>query len=393
MASRARKVAVGIVSLLMLFGLISGAQAESPTTSDAATAALGPGEGAAFAMTNRARNNQITSYRRAADGSLTRVGTISTRGAGIGVDLDTQGSLRLSRDHRFLYAVNAGSDDVSVFAVDGPNLTFLQRVYAGDQPVSLTINGNLLYVLDGSVAGNGITGFIRADGGTLTAIPNSFRALSSPIAVPGQVEFSPDGRLLVVTQKTTNTQLTPANAIDVFQVNNLGLASVLPKRNASVGVRPFGMAFRNNGQLLVVESFNADEGASAVSSYLVSATGEFLPVSRSVPNQQTDTCWVIITRDGRYAYTANFGSGTISSYEINPTGRVRLIEGNAAFLGSDSQPVDLALSADSHYLYLLLRGRGAVAPFEIQQDGSLSPLDVVTGGLPVADGASGLAVY
>ncbi|MBA2389231.1 MAG: beta-propeller fold lactonase family protein [Geodermatophilaceae bacterium] len=344
-------------------------------------------------MTNRSRNNEIITYRRAADGALTRVGSVSTRGAGIGVDLDTQGALLLSSDHRFLYAANAGSDDVTVFAVNGTQLTFLQKVYAGDQPNSLTINGNLLYVLDGSVAGNGILGFTRAADGTLTPLPNSFRELSSPIAVPGQVEFSPDGRLLVVTQKTTNTLLSPANAIDVFQVDSDGLASALPRRNASFGLRPFSMAFRNNSQLLVVEAFNAAEGASAVTSYRVSANGAFAVISGSIPNQQTDACWVVITGDGRYAYTANFGSGTISTYRFTVAGRVRLLDGNAAFLGADSQPVDLALSADSRFLYLLLRGTGGVSSFKIRDDGSLSPLGVVTGGLPVADGASGLAVY
>jgi len=227
----------------------------------------------------------------------------------------------------------------------------------------------------------------------LTPLPDSFRELSSPIAVPGQVEFSPDGRLLVVTHKTTNTLLTPANAIDVFQVGSDGRATAVPKRNASNGLRPFSMAFRNNSQLLVVESFNAAEAASAVSTYRVLPGGNFNVISGSVPNQQTDSCWVVITDDGRYAYIANFGSGTISTYRFDFAGRVRLLDGDAAFLGADSQPVDLALSADNRYLYLLLRGTGAVAAFEIQADGSLTSRGVVTGGLPVADGASGLAVY
>jgi len=393
MSNRVKRLGIAALSLIMLLGVVLVAQGQASGAPERATVALGAGEGAAFAMTNRSVNNQIITYRRAANGVLTRVGNVSTRGAGIGVDLDTQGALRLSSDHRFLYAANAGSDDVTVFAVNGTQLTFLQKVYAGDQPNSLTINGNLLYVLDGSVAGNGILGFTRNANGTLTPLPDSFRELSSPIAVPGQVEFSPDGRLLVVTHKTTNTLLTPANAIDVFQVGSDGRATAVPKRNASNGLRPFSMAFRNNSQLLVVESFNAAEAASAVSTYRVLPGGNFNVISGSVPNQQTDSCWVVITDDGRYAYIANFGSGTISTYRFDFAGRVRLLDGDAAFLGADSQPVDLALSADNRYLYLLLRGTGAVAAFEIQADGSLTSRGVVTGGLPVADGASGLAVY
>ncbi|MBA2456709.1 MAG: beta-propeller fold lactonase family protein, partial [Nocardioidaceae bacterium] len=200
--------------------------------------------GAAFAMTNRSQGNRIITYSRAADGTLTRVDSVSTRGTGIGTDLDTQDGLLLSSDHRFLYAANAGSDNVTVFSVAGTELTFLQKVYAGDVPNSLTINGDLLYVLDGSVAGNGIRGFTVADDGTLTRLPHSFRLLSSPIAVPGEVQFSPDGRFLLVTHKTTNVLLPPKNAIDVFRVGDNGMASALPKREPSHGLRPFSLAFR-----------------------------------------------------------------------------------------------------------------------------------------------------
>ncbi len=394
MLSHMKKLAVSVVSLAALVSAMTIAQAQVSGEGGVASPAVGTvgtQAGAAFAMTN-AIDNEIITYTRAADGSLTMAGTVSTRGNGIGVDLDTQGGLQMSSDHKYLYAANAGSDDVTVFAINGTDLTFLQKVYAGDQPNSITIHEDLLYVLDGSVAGNGILGFEVAANGTLTEIPKSFRLLSSPIAVPGQVAFSPDGRMLLVTEKTTNVLLPPKNAIDVFRVGNDGLASAVPKRVASYGLRPFSLAFRNDHQLVVVESFNAAPGASAVSSYRLTDNGGLKVISGSVRNRQTDVCWVVITDDGRYAYVANFGSGTISSYRFN-NGKLHLMRGKAAFLGALSQPVDLALSADSDFLYLLLRGTGAVAAFDIQQDGSLKSLGVVKGGLPVADGVSGLAVY
>ncbi|MGI8702362.1 MAG: lactonase family protein [Nocardioidaceae bacterium] len=391
MLSHLRKGALGAVSLACLVGGIGVAQAQ-PSADDSAVAGLTADGGAAFAMTNRSTGNEIVSYHRAADGMLTRVGTVPTRGRGIGTDLDTQGGLRLSSDHRYLYAVNAGSDNVSVFAVNGTHLEFLQKVYAGDEPNSLTLNGDLLYVLDGSVAGNGILGFRVTSDGRLSPLAHSFRLLSSPIAVPGTVQFSPDGGLLLVTEKTTNRELSPQNAIDVFKVQSDGLASAVPKRIASHGVRPFSLAFRNDKQFVVAESFNAAPQRSAVSSYRIYSDGSRDLLSPSIRNHQTDTCWIVVTKDDRYAYTANFGSGTISSYGFESTGRIHLIEGNAAFLGIKSQPVDLDLAAGS-YLYLLLRGTGAVAAFDIRSDGSLRSLGVVKGALPVADGASGLAVY
>ena len=138
---------------------------------------------------------------------------------------------------------------------------------------------------------------------------------------------------------------------------------------------------------------NAADGQSAVSSYRVSQNGGLNVRSGSVRNRQTDACWIVVTLDGRHVFTANFGSGTISSYGFTPTGRLRLQDGTAASLGMLSQPVDLALSSDSGYLYLLLRGTGAVASFAIGDRGGLKPLGVEKGALPVADGASGLAAY
>ena len=410
MVGRSNRVAVGILALVTALGGMAsfGGQAGAASLGVSAPSRIGaqslpalaldsrestPPRGAVFAMTNESGRNKIIEYERARNGELTRVGSIRTRGRGLGTDLDTQGALILSRDNRFLYAANAGSDNVSVFSVRGSELTFVQKVYAMDVPNSLTMHGDLLYVLVGSVAGNGILGFKVADNGRLTPLPKSFRELSSPIAVPGQVEFSPDGRLLLVTQKTTNVALSPKNAIDVFRVRSDGRTTMVPRRAASHGLRPFSLAFRGDGDLVVVEAFNAADGKSAVSSYRVSGNGRLNVRSGSVRNRQTDACWIVVTRDGRHVFTANFGSGTISSYRFTPTGKLRLKDGKAASLGMLSQPVDLALSRDSRYLYLLLRGTGAVASFAIGDRGGLQRLGIETGGLPVADGASGLAAY
>ncbi len=349
--------------------------------------------GAVFAMTNATEGNEIVVYERFSNGTISRLRSVSTRGRGIGVDTDTQGPLRLSENNRYLYAVNPGSDNISVFEVDGTRLRFLQIIDAGDQPLSLTISGNLLYVLDGSVAEQGIMGFRIANNGTLTPLQNSFRMLSSPIAVPGEIRFSPDGRVILVTHKTTNVLLSPQNAIDAFTIGADGYASAMPLRNASFGLRPFSLAFRNDGRLVVVESFNAAPNLSAASSYQLNQNGTLSVVSGSIPNGQTDVCWVVITDDGRFAFTANFGSGTISSFGFSNSGALTLINGTAASLGDMSQPVDISLSRNSRFLYQLLRGDGAVAAFRIEDNGSLTSLGIVTGGLPVADGASGLAAY
>ncbi len=372
--------------LLAIASMTQDTQAQAPDSAGANGNANGGG--AVFAMTNRARNNEVVAFRREADGTLRQTNRYSTGGSGIGVDFDTQDGLTLSTDHRFLYACNPGSDNVTVFAVNADRLTLLQRVYAGDQPLSIALSGDLAYVLDGSVAGNGITGFtVRADG-TLKAIPDSFKALSSPIAVPGDVKFTPDGRTLVVTGKV-------GSILDVFKVRPDGLVSN-PIQNSSFGPRPFSEAFREDGRLLVVESGLPIPNNSGVSSYnLDRPSGALSVITGSEKNRQEDSCWIVITDDQKYAYTANFASGTISSYELRANGSVDLIRGAEAFSGIDSQPTDLALSTNSRYLYNLLRGTGGVAAFRVRPDGSLISLGIFGVGkaLPVADGASGLAAY
>ncbi len=362
----------------------------APATSGYAQYTGAPG--AVFAMTNRARNNEVIAFSRAADGRLEAAGRYSTRGSGIGVDFDTQNGLMLSADHRYLYAANPGSDDVSVFRVEGAELDLIQKVYAGDEPLSIARFGNLLYVLDGSVAGNQITGFTVAANGTLTPLPNSTKALSSPIAVPGDIVFSPDGSQLIVTQKVASTI---GFTIDVFRIGADGLPSD-PVPNQSFGPRPFAAAFDTLGRLFVIESGLPVPNNAAVSSYTLNPVASTLStITGSAKNGQTDGCWIVITENQQYLYTANFVSGTISSYRILSNGQVVLTDRVAASEGDKSNPVDLAFSTGSQYLYNLLRGTGGVAAFRVDGNGSLAALGVfgVGVGLPINNGASGLAAY
>jgi 6-phosphogluconolactonase (cycloisomerase 2 family) len=358
-------------------------------TTDAAPAALSTG--AVFALTNKTKGNEVIAFDRAADGTLTQTGRYSTGGRGIGSDFDTQGGLLLSDDHRFLYACNPGSDNLTVFGVSGSHLTLLQKVPAGDEPLSITISGKLLYVLDGSVAATQITGFTVADNGLLTALPGSTKALSSPIVVPGEVLFSPDGKLLAVTHKVPGTV---GPTLDTFQIDADGLPGD-PIPNQSFGMRPFAEAFRKDGRLFVVESGLPILNNAGVSSYEASEASGMLSAIASVKNGQTDGCWIVITENQKYAYTSNFASGTITSFRLRPDGKMALIEGAAAFQGLQSEPVDLALSAASHYLYNLLQGPGGISGFRVENDGSLTALGLfgVGGGIPADYGASGLAAY
>ncbi|KAM0481895.1 hypothetical protein ACHAPX_003224 [Trichoderma viride] len=349
-------------------------------------------KGAVFALTN-AVNNAVIAFNRNADGTLTKTGEYPTGGHGQGVDFDSQGGLQLSADHKFLYAVNPASDEVTVYAVNGSSLKKIQSIYAGDQPLSITLSNNgFAYAMDGSVASTGIFGFkVNQQTGTLSPITNSTIATSTPIGVPGTVTFSPDGRTLILTNKVGST-------IDQYSVAANGDA-VLETTYASSGLRPFGAIFGKSNTLYVVESGLPALGNAGLSTYNLNKadTNPLLkPVTKSEKNQQTDGCWVIVTPDEKFAFTASFITNAISSYKVAANGTATLIKEVAASPGEGTEPVDLALSADGQYLYNLQRGGGAISGWKIQADGSLKTLSNSFGagqGIPVGDGASGLAAY
>lgn len=378
-----------ISSVLQLSRLVYGQYMPGNNTG----APLSGEVGAAFALTNAPTGNNVVAFSRDGSGRLSQVGVYETGGIGQGVDFDTQGGLQLSADNKFLYAVSPADDKVSVFAVNGSSLKLIQQIYAGDQPLAITLHADsqLAYVLDGSVATTGIFGFhVDENTGMLSPINNATIPTSTPIGVPGTVLFSPDGKSIVVTNKV-------GSVLDVYSVGESGLAEGPVTILASSGLRPFGAIFRPDGTLFIVESGLPVFTNAAISTYKLDNTGTSLhPITKSEKNQQTDGCWVVLGGSNQeLAFTANFVSGTISSYSVGANGTVSIIDGTAASPGIDSNPVDLAVTADGALLYNLLRGPGSIIGWKINSQGGLDTIGTFGQGqaLPANNGISGLAVY
>ena len=164
----------------------------------ASAAAARPG--AVFALTNTPSGNAVAVFQRATDGMLTADGEVRTQGFGASGAFGSQGALMLSRgDHRFLFAVNAGSDSVTVFRWDGDQLQLTDVVASGGtRPVSVTIHQDLVYVLNAGDEDN-ITGFRLSKKGKLTTLDRSTRPLGLTTEEPFQVQFTPNGRQLVIS--------------------------------------------------------------------------------------------------------------------------------------------------------------------------------------------------
>jgi 6-phosphogluconolactonase (cycloisomerase 2 family) len=292
----------------------------------------------------------------------------------------------LSQDSRWLFAVNAGSDEVSIFAVQPQGLVLVDKIASGgDMPISLTTYKNLLYVLNAGGSGN-ISGFMIGNDGRLAPIPGSTQLLSNggvgAAPGPAQVSFNPDGNILVVTEKASNV-------IDVYTVSSTGTASG-PVVNPSAGATPFGFGFGHNGVLIVSEAFGGAPDASATSSYQLAGTS-LQVVSASAQTHQTAACWIAVTQNGKFAYAANAGSGSVSGYQVGQDGSLTLLDadGRTGVTGPGSTPVDMAMSHNSQYLYVLGNGSHMIHAFSVNADGSLGTV----AGAAVPGGAAGIAAW
>ena len=339
----------------------------------------GRGGGAVYTLTNAASGNAVAVFDRAPDGSLTPDGTVSTGGAGTGAGLGSQGALVL--DHDRLFAVNAGSNTISLLKAGRGKVRLADVAPSGGaRPISLTVHGRLVYVLNAGDASTpaSIHGFVAVSG-HLIPLPGSSRPLSAAAPDPAQVEFSPNGRQLAVTEKATNMIVTYAV--------RFGYAGA-PKAQPSAGQTPFGFAFARRGRLIVSEAFGGAPDASVLSSYALAGDGTITPITPNVATTETAACWVVVTKNGRYTYTTNTGSASISGFRIADDGGLTLLDAGGKTATTGAGPIDLALTKGSRFLYSLNSGVPEVQGFAVNADGSLDSLGSV-GGLPA--GSVGLA--
>lgn len=324
--------------------------------------------GAVYTMNNSADGNDILVFHRGSDGALTPAGSVATGGLGTGGGLGNQSGLTLSNGGKWLLAVNAGSDEISVLATSPGGLVVVDRVWSGgSRPVSITTHGDLVYVLNAGGAENGgdnITGFVLDGSGTLWPIADSTRPLSAATTAPAQVGFNPDGSTLIVTEKATGVIDTYTVGIDGLVVDHLVYASV--------GVTPFGFSFGHRDQLFVSEAFGGMPDASAVSSYQLEPDGELSVISPSAPTTETAACWVVVTNHGKYGYTTNAGSNTVSGYAIGNDGSLQLLQEDGVSGSTGGAPIDMALSRNSRFLYVLNATGVSISGFAVDSRGRLA---------------------
>jgi 6-phosphogluconolactonase len=354
----------------------------------AGTAHAAP-SGTVYTENNASPVNSVLQYQSGPSGVLTLAGTYSADAAGTGTALASQNAVVLTPDGHWLLAVDAGSNQVSVFQVNGGgSLTFADAVGSqGTTPISVTVSNNVVYVLNSATPN--IAGFTLSNNGQLTFMPGSIQPLSGiPASSPEDIGFvnsgpggpgALGGSVLVVTEKA-------AGVIDAYTVSRSGIASgptVIP----SNGGGPYGFATTQQGYLILTEA-----GSGSLSSYAVSNTGALTTISGAIPdfgNAGSSTgpapCWVAVSNNGQFAYVSNAHVGTISVYGISGMGTLTLDSSISAHTLVPT--LDLTVSSDNQHLYVL--NGGQITTFQLYPDGAIAQVSTIA--LPAtASGATGL---
>jgi 6-phosphogluconolactonase len=359
---------------------------ETAANEDLAVNAASRNEGAegggkhVYTSTNQAGGNEILDYKRAANGTLTYNAAYATGGNGTGGGLGNQYGVILTdaEDDAVLLAVNAGSNSISSFKVTGNGLQLKSTVSSGGmRPVSITQHDDIVFVLNAGGTGN-VSGF-KLNDNKLTPIANSTRPLSSTASGAAEVAFVNEGRVVVVTEKATNKIIT-------YTVNEWGLPGAM-HAITSANATPFGFDAGSNGNIFVSEAAGGAAGASTLSSYHINNDGTIALIAGPAGAGQSAACWVVLTNNGKFAYTTNTASNNLSNFSVNKnTGSISVNTAIAATTGMG--PIDAALSNNSKYLYVLNSGSHTIGAYAVANNGSLTALQTVTG-LPI--GTNGLA--
>jgi 6-phosphogluconolactonase len=380
------------VGLAMIVG---SAFVAAPTIAAATT----PVVGHVYVNDNTAGTNTIGAFDQHADGSLAPLAgsPFSAGGEGTGTVVGSQGSIQATADGKWILAVDPGSSEVSVLAVGtGGALTPAAGSpvsSGGIEPVSLAIHGDLVYVANegNGTTGSNYTGFTLGDDGSLTPLADSTVQLP-PTALPGDILFNGTGRNLIGVEVGTTDPST--FLLDSFVVGDDGrlkpaAGSPFPAQAAG----PFGSEFSpTDPHHLYVSNAHGGAGNGSVSAFSVNPNAKLKSIGGSpYPDEQTAPCWVEISHDGRYLFTVNTGSTTISSYRILANGSLTLLGSTPFSSGTGIRPFDARLDASGDYLYVVDAAIASVSGFAVN-GGSLSELASSPAALPAGATPFGIAI-
>lgn len=333
------------------------------------------GQAAVYTLSNEASGNKVVAFYRNNDGTIGEMARYSTGGTGNDTALGNQGALAMSQNRKFLYAVNPGSNDISVMHINtNGSLQLMSKIASGgDMPVSITERNGLIYVLNAGGTGN-VTGFAYNTQGQIFQIPNSSKDLSSTNAGAAQVGFSSNGKVLIVTEKNTNS-------ITTYPLKYNGSLGAM-QNTQTVSTTPSGFEVGNNNRIFVTQAVGGATQASTVSTYYVENSGKVTQLYGPLSTNGTAGGSVVATSNKQTLYSTNAGSNTVSKINVSGLGNLSMVPGTTTAVPSLSAPTDAAMDADSKYLYMLATGNKAVITYSVGTNGQLTQIDMDDQNLP-----------
>lgn len=319
-----------------------------------------PGRTLAIVMTNDSAVNQIKVYDAKTHVLLQ---TLSTQGRG-GVGGNARGVKQYQG--KVFAAVNNGSSTVAMFRRDGDRLRFVEVVPTTSAPVSIDFGNHHMYVAGATTVDSfdlrhsrvgqmdGSTGLTLAEGG------------APPDGSTAQVGVVGEDRLLV----TLKSDPTPGT-VDVVALEDGGaIAGAAPTAvPAPPGtLTPFGFSVYPDGTAIITLAHSNQDG--------VFRNGAFVAVTAA---GQTAPCWT--TRVGKYVFTANTGSRTLSRV-VGTGSHVFVDQAVAVGTTTGGGPTDLDAEAGILGAIDHAAGRSHLSLFTYNRFGELTasgaPIDVGT---------------
>jgi 6-phosphogluconolactonase len=380
-------------------GIVTGLGACLLAAAGSAGASAAGTLGNVYVNDNTAGTNTIAGFARHADGTLTPLAgsPFIAGGAGLGKLVGSQGALQVSADGRYVLAVDAGSNQISVLRIR-PDGSLRQAEGSpvpsgGIEPISIAVHGSLVYVANegNGTTGSNYSGFTMDAGGHLSPLAGSTVPLSNT-ANPGDILFNSTGTNLIGIEVGTADPGT--FLIDSFVVRSDGrLAAAAGSPFAAQAAGPFGSEFSPaNPAHLYVSNAHAGAGNGSISAFNVAANGGLSSIGASpYADGRTAPCWVEISHDGNYLFTVNTGSTDISSYRIQADGSLSLLGTTAFTSGTGIRPFDARLDPSGANLYVVDAAIKAVSAFSVS-GGSLTELSRSPVALPNGATPFGIAV-
>jgi 6-phosphogluconolactonase (cycloisomerase 2 family) len=276
-----------------------------------------------------------------------------------------------SPDGRFLFVSNTGSNDISVFAIDGDNGDLAP---VADSPfatgnsnngVSLTVTPNSKFLYVTSLNGSNILGYSVADDGRLSQLPGFPLPLSS---APMNSAISPDGRFLAVALLRFDMGL-----IAMFTIGSDGSLTVLPSSPFQDGIFGTIQSLDINCASDRMYAGNSS-GLSKIDVLSISGDGTVGHIAGSPFTPPGNGVFsILLAPDGRHLFsgTQNGSQAAVNAFDVDLNGGLSAVAGSPFDAPSSFLVGGLATTLTGDYLFAA-SGHRAVNSFGLAGDGALA---------------------